>query len=166
MSESGSFGVNPTKAYNVDSIPTLPAKLGDIGSDTRGTFIFCKAAEAITQYDFVSVKDDYTVVQMDDTEANTTPRYFGAAQVGLALNEYAWIWVGGEAGGGTGTGIKGRFINYTAKATVYTTATPGVCDDASGGSFDKLPLVVGLTTVGGTAAAAELQSWGILKLTN
>ena len=166
MAQSGSFGVNSGKAYNVDTTPSLPAKLGDLGSDTTGTWLFVKAAEAITQYDWVSVKDDFTIVQMDDTEANTTPRYFGACQVGLATNEYAWVWIGGEAGGGTGSGVKARFINYTAKATVYTTATGGVCDDASGGSFDKLPNVVGLTTVGGTAAAAEVQSWGVLRLGN
>jgi len=166
MSDSGAFGVNWRKAFNTDTVPSLPAKLGDLGHSPEGTFIFCKAAEAITQYDFVSIKDDFTIVQMDNTEAAITPRYYGACQVGLATNEYAWVWIGGEAGGGAGKGIKGRFINYIAKATVYTTATGGVCDDASGGSFVKLPLVLGLTTVGGTAAAAELQSWDLLRLSN
>jgi len=166
MSGSGSFGVNYTKSFDASSVPTLPASLGAVGSSPEGIFIFCKAGEALTQYDWVSIKDDYSVVQMDNTEAAVTPRYFGAVQAAASTNEYVWVWVGGDAGGGSGSGIKARFINYTGKATVYTTATGGVADDASGGSFVKLPNVLGLTTVGATAAAAEVQSWGVLRLGN
>ena len=164
MSGSGSFGVNYKRIFAATTVPSLPAKLGDIGHSTEGTFIFCKAGEALTQYDFVSIKDDFSVLQMDNTEAATKVRNFGAVQVAAATNEYVWVWVGGVAGGGSGKGIKGRFINYTAKASVYTTATSGVCDDASGGSFILLPGVIGLTTVGATAAAAELQSTTTLSI--
>ena len=164
MSGSGSFGVNYKRIFDATTVPSLPAKLGDIGHSTEGTFIFCKAGEALTQYDFVSIKDDFSVLQMDNTEAATKVRSFGAVQVAAATNEYVWVWVGGVAGGGSGKGIKGRFINYTAKASVYTTATSGVCDDASGGSFILLPGVIGLTTVGATAAAAELQSTTTLSI--
>ena len=164
MSGSGSFGVNYKRAFDSTTVPSLPAKQGDLGHSPEGTFIFCKAAEALTQYDFVSVKDDFTVVQMDNTEAATKVRNFGAVQVAANTNEYVWVWVGGVAGGGSGKGIKGRLINYTAKSSVYTTATGGVCDDASGGSFVLLPGVIGLTTVGGTAAAAELQSTRTLSI--
>jgi hypothetical protein len=157
MSGSGSFGVNYKKTFTNTELP-LPASLGAFGSLPEGDFIFCKAGESLTQYDFVSIKDDYTVVQMDNTEATTKVRSFGAAQVAASTNEYLWVWVGGIAGGGSGKGIKGRLINYTAKNSVYTTATGGVCDDASGGSFVLLPGVIGLTTVGATAASAELQS--------
>ena len=166
MSFSGSFGVNYTRSFDASSVPSLPAHLGQIGSSPEGVFIFCKASEALTQYDWVSVKDDYTLTQMDNTEAAIAPRYFGAVQAAALTNEYVWVWVGGDAGGGSGKGIKARFINYTAKATAYTTATGGVADDASGGSFVKLPNVVGLTTVGATAAAAEVQSWGVLRIGN
>ena len=157
MSGSGSFGVNYKKTFTGTELP-LPASLGAFGSLPEGDFIFCKAGESLTQYDFVSIKDDYTVVQMDNTEATTKVRSFGAAQVAASTDEYLWVWVGGIAGGGSGKGIKGRLINYTAKSSVYTTATGGVCDDASGGSFVLLPGVIGLTTVGATAASAELQS--------
>jgi hypothetical protein len=161
MSGSGSFGVNYKKNFGTDPA-IVPAKIGDVGHSTEGTFLFVKAAEAITQYDWVSVKDDYTIVQMDDTEANTKVRHFGAAQVAASTNEYLWVWIGGVAGGGTGKGIKGRMINYTAKASVYTTATPGVADDAT--ATDLLPGVIALTTVGGTATAAELQSTRVLSI--
>lgn len=157
MSHSGSFGVNYKKVWDGTTIP-LPAKVGDIGHSPEGTFIFVKAGEALTQYDFVSITDAFTALQMDNTEAAVKCRNFGAAQVAAALNEYLWVWIGGPAGGGAGKGIKGRLINYTAKNSVYTTATAGVCDDASGGSFVLLPGVIALTNVAGTAAAAELQS--------
>jgi len=163
MSGSGSFGVNYKKVWDGVSSP-LPAKVGDVGHSTEGTFIFVKAAEALTQYDWVSVKDDFTALQMDNTEAAVKCRNFGAAQVAASTNEYLWVWVGGVAGGGPGKGIRGRLINYTAKNSVYTTATSGVCDDASGGSFVLLPGVIALTTVGATAAAAELQSVRFLSV--
>ena len=163
MSGSGSFGVNYKRVWTGVDGP-LPAKVGDLGFSPEGTFIFVKAGEALTQYDFVSVKDDFTALQQDNTEAAVKCRNFGAAQVAAALNEYLWVWIGGPAGGGSGKGIKGRLINYTAKNSVYTTATAGVCDDASGGSFVLLPGVIGLTTVGGTAAAAELQSTRVLSI--
>ena len=164
MSGSGSFGVNYKKIFDATTVPSLPAKLGDVGHSAEGSFIFCKAGEALTQYDFVSIKDDFTALQMDNTEAATKVRAFGAVQVAASTNEYVWVWVGGVAGGGSGKGIKGRLINYTAKASVYTTATGGVADDASGGSFVLLPGVIGLTTVGATAAAAELQSTRTLSI--
>lgn len=164
MSGSGSFGVNYKKIFDATTVPSLPAKLGDVGHSPEGSFIFCKAGEALTQYDFVSIKDDYTALQMDNTEAATKVRSFGATQVAASTNEYLWVWIGGVAGGGSGKGIKGRLINYTAKSSVYTTATGGVADDASGGSFVLLPGVIGLTTVGATAAAAELQSTRTLSI--
>ena len=162
MSTTGSFGVNYKRVWASDAV--LPAKLGDIGASPEGTFIFVKAAESITQYDWVSVKDDFTLLQMDNTEAAVKCRNFGAAQVAASTNEYLWVWIGGPAGGGSAKGIKARFINYTGKNSVYTTATGGVADDASGGSFVLLPGVVGLTTVCGTAASAEVQSVRVLSI--
>ena len=47
---------------------------------------------------------------MDNTEAAVKCRNFGAAQVGAALNEYLWVWIGGPAGGGAG-----RFPQVPAK---------------------------------------------------
>lgn len=164
MSVTGSFGVNYNRVFDATVVPSLPAKLGDVGASPEGVFMFVKAAESLTQYDWVSIKDDFTAVQMDNTEAATKARQVGAAQVAASTNDYLWVWIGGTAGGGTGKGIKARFINYTAKNPVYTTATGGVCDDASGGSFVLIPGVIGLTTVGGTAAAAEVQSVKVLSI--
>lgn len=160
MSGSGSFGVNYKKVWDGTTVP-LPAKLGDIGHSPEGTFMFVKAAEALTQYDFVAIQNDFTVQQLENANAlNATP--CGAAQVAASTNEYLWVWIGGPGGGGTGKGIKGRFINYAANGAVYTTATPGVADDASGGSFVRVHGFRGLTTVGATAASAELISVGFL----
>lgn len=158
MSASGSFGVNYTRVFTTDDVPTLPAKLGDIGSSPEGDFMFVKAGEALTQYDWVSVQSDYTVLQLETANASVAQQC-GAAQVAASTGQYLWIFIGGPGGGGTGVGIKARFINYTANGIVYTTTTPGVCDDVL---TTRILNVKGLTTVGGTAAAAEIWTSGYI----
>jgi len=71
----------------------------------------------------------------------------GVAQVALADNEYAWVWIGGVSAGGTTAAIKGKAAaSYAAKANLNTTATAGVADDAS---TTLIKNVVGLETLTG-----------------
>jgi hypothetical protein len=93
------------------------------------------------------------------TNATSANKAVGIAQVAAADNEYLWVFVGGAAGAGTGSGIKGKYINYTALANTNTTATDGVADDAS---TTLVKNVVGLTTVGGTATAVEVATTGLM----
>lgn len=160
MSQSGSFGVNYKKTFVADNVP-LPAKLGDVGSSPEGEFVFVQADGAIDQYAFVKIEADGQAAMLTTTNAGSNGLLVGVAQVAFADNEYGWVWVGGLAGGGSGSGIKGKVAaSYVAKANLNTTATAGVADDAS---TTKISYVVGLTTATG-ATSVELFSVAHLKV--
>lgn len=157
MSGSGSFGVNYKKVWDGVSSP-LPAKLKDVGHSTEGSFVFVQANGAIAQYDFVHIDTEGQAAKCTTTLAAQTSQV-GAAQIAAADNEYLWVWIGGEQGGGTGKGIKGSILTgYVAKNTLYTTATGGSADDAA---TTKLIGVVGLTATTATQAV-ELASTSII----
>lgn len=158
MSGSGSFGVNYTKVWDGSTVP-LPAKLADIGHSPDGTFMFVQADGAIDQYAFVVITNAGQADMMTTTTATSGNLLVGIAQVAAADNEYLWVFVGGVGGAGAGSGIKGKYINYTALANTNTTATDGVADDAS---TTLVKNVVGLTTVAGTATAVEVATTNIM----
>ena len=157
MSGSGSFGVNFKKVWDGVSSP-LPAKLRDVGHSTEGSFVFVQANGAIAQYDFVHIDTEGQAAKCTTTLAAQTSQV-GAAQIAAADNEYLWVWIGGEQGGGTGKGIKGSILTgYVAKNTLYTTATSGSADDTA---TTKLIGVVGLTATTATQTV-ELASTSII----
>jgi len=160
MSGSGSFGLNYTKTWDGVTIP-LPAKVTDIGHCPEGTFMFVQADGAIDQYAFVVITNAGQADMMTTTTATSGNLLVGIAQVAAADNEYLWVFVGGVGGAGTGSGIKGKYINYTALANTNTTATDGVADDAS---TTLVKNVVGLTTVAGTATAVEVATTNIMTV--
>lgn len=161
MSGSGSFGVNYKKAFDATTVPSLPAKIGDVGACPDGEFIFVQADGAIAQYAFVRISDDGQADELTTTKAGSNNLQVGVAQVAAADNEYLWVWVGGVGGGGVGTGIKGKCAaSYAADANLNTTATAGVADDAS---TTLIKNVVGLTTLTG-AGTVELKSTGYLTV--
>ena len=160
MSQVGSFGVNYTKTWDGITIP-LPAKVGDVGSSPDGDFVLVQADGAIDQYAFVKIEADGQAAMLTTTNAGSQGLLVGVAQVAAADNEYLWVWVGGIAAGGTGSGIKGKVAaNYVAKNNLNTTATAGVADDAS---TTKISYVVGVASTT-PAAAVELYAVGHLKV--
>lgn len=155
MSYNGSFGVNSTRTWDGVTIP-LPAKVLDIGSDKRGKFMFVKATTTTTQYQAGIVDKDGGFTPITTTNASTTPKGVGIAQVAAATNEYLWVFIG--EGGGTGSGIKVKVAaSYVAGAKLYTTATAGVLDDAS--TAGVISGLVGLTTDSGSGSSVEVQSF-------
>lgn len=160
MSKVGSFGVNAKKTWDGTTIP-LPAKLGSIGAAPEGEYMFVQADGAVAQYAFVKISDDSQAVELTTTNAGSNNLQVGVAQIAAADNEYLWVWVGGVAGGGVGSGVRGKAAaSYAADANLNTTATAGVADDAS---TTKIQNVVGLTTLTG-AGTVELKSTGYLKV--
>jgi hypothetical protein len=158
MSGSGSFGVNYKKVWDGVTIP-LPAKVGDIGSDTDGEFMFVKAGGTIAQYAFVLISD--TFVATETSGASSIVQHVGVAQVAAATNEYLWVWIGGAAGGGVGKGIKGKIAaSYIINTPLLTTAAAGVADDAGSTTIKN----VSATTATTGAANVELKSTGFLSL--
>lgn len=163
MARSGSFGVNFRKVYGKDIANLDPAivehRLGDIGSDIDGEWMFVRAGAAITQYSFVLISN--TFVATETSGASTIVQHVGVAQVAAALNEYLWVWIGGPAGGGVGKGVRGRIAaSYVANTPLLTTATAGVADDA--GSTTIKNVFATAATV--AAASVELASTGYLTL--
>lgn len=158
MSQSGSFGLNYKKSFGTDPA-IVPAKLGDIGSDVDGEFLFIKASAAIAQYAFVVIAPDNTAAEASG--AYTVGRINGVAQVALAINEYGWVWIGGVHGGGIGKGIRGKIAaSYVIGTPLLTTAAAGVADDA--GSTTLKNVFGTITTTG--AASIELFSTNIISL--
>lgn len=161
MSQSGSFGVNYKRTFVSTNTLALPAKLGTVGSSPEGEFVFVQASGAIDQYAFVKIENDGQAAMLTTTNAGSNGLLVGVAQVAAADDEYLWVWVGGLAGGGTGSGIKGKAAaSYAAKANLNTTATAGVADDAS---TTKISYVVGLETLVG-AGTVTLFSVAHLKV--
>jgi hypothetical protein len=158
MSGSGSFGVNYKKSYGTDPA-IVPARVGDIGSDTDGAWMFVKASAAVAQYAFVLITDTFTAAETSG--ASTIVQHVGVAQVALLINEFAWVWIGGAAGGGVGKGIKGKIAaSYVANTPLLTTAAAGVADDAGSTTIKN----VSATTLTTGAASVELKSTGYLTL--
>ena len=146
MSKVGSFGVNAKKTWDGTTIP-LPAKVGTIGASPEGEYMFVQADGAVAQYAFVKISDDSQAAELTTTNAGSNNLQVGVAQIAAADNEYLWVWVGGVAGGGVGSGVRGKAAaSYAADANLNTTATAGVADDAS---TTKIQNVVGLTTLTG-----------------
>lgn len=158
MARSGSFGVNFRKSFGTDPA-IVEAKLGDIGSDTDGEWMYVKAGAAVAQYAFVLISDAF--VATETSGASTIVQHVGVAQAALAANEFAWVWVGGPAGGGVGKGIRGKIAaSYVANTPLLTTASSGVADDAGSTTIKNVSGTVATVA----AANVELKSTGYLTL--
>lgn len=158
MARSGSFGVNYKKSFGTDP-SVVEHKLGDIGSDTDGEWMFVKAGASVAQYAFVLISDSF--VATETSGASTIVQHVGVAQAALATNEFGWVWIGGPAGGGVGKGIRGKIAaSYVANTPLLTTATAGVADDAGSTTIKNVSGTVATTG----AANVELKSTGYLTL--
>jgi len=158
MARSGSFGVNYKKSFGTDPA-IIEAKLGDIGSDSDGEWMYVKAGGTIAQYAFVLISDAFLATETSG--ASSIVQHVGVAQNALATNEFGWVWIGGPAGGGVGKGIKGKIAaSYVANTPLLTTATSGVADDAGSTTIKN----VSATTLTTGAANVELKSTGYLTL--
>lgn len=158
MARSGSFGVNYKKSFGTDPA-VVEAKLGDIGSDSDGEWMYVKAGAAVAQYAFVLISDAFLATETSG--ASTIVQHVGVAQSALLVNEFAWVWIGGPAGGGVGKGIKGKIAaSYVANTPLLTTAAAGVADDAGSTTIKN----VSATTLTVGAASVELKSTGYLTL--
>jgi len=159
MARSGSFGTNTKRTWTGTDLQSLPAKLGDIGSDTDGEYMFVQASAAVAQYAFVLITDAFKC--SETSGASTIVQHVGVAQVAAATNEYLWVWIGGPAGGGVGKGIRGKIAaSYVVNTPLLTTATSGVADDAGSTTIKNVSGTVATTG----AANVELKSTGYLTL--
>lgn len=158
MARSGSFGVNYKKSFGTDPA-MVEHRLGDLGSDLDGEWMFIKASANIAQYAFVTITNAFLAAETSG--ASSIVQHVGVAQTALLANEFGWVWIGGPAGGGVGKGIRGKIAaSYVANTPLLTTATAGVADDAGSTTIKNVAGTVATTG----AANVELQSTGYLQL--
>ena len=161
MSRSGSFGVNFKKSYG--STPSIiESKLGEIGSNIDGEWVYVLASATVNLYDFVAITGTNTVAPLTTTTAGSSTLQIGVAQAALASGEYGWVWIGGAMGGGIGLGIRGNVSAAvgTAGANLNTTATAGQVSTTSTTLIKNLAACA--TTTG--AGSVELRSTGYLTV--
>lgn len=148
MSQVGSFGVNYNRTFDELVVPSLPAKLCDVGSSPVGDFMFVQANGAIGQYAWVVITNAGQASELTTTNAGSNNLGVGVAQVSALNDEYLWVWIGGVGAGGTNSGIKGEVLTaYVAGNNLNTTATAGAADDTS---TTRIQNVVGLSNTSGT----------------
>lgn len=118
----GVIGVNP---FVTDT--TAQFKLGQLAHGSDGShWVYVEAGGAITQYDYLCVDEEFTA--LTGTKTNVDAGHLICfAQVAFASGEFGWVLKSGQ-----GANYKVRVrANYVADATLYTTASGGVLDDAS-----------------------------------
>ena len=141
---SGTVGLNLT---TVDS--TQRVELGKRVTATDGQqYVYVKAAEAITQYMFVAIDEDFNASKV--TKALADAGYeIGVAQTAFASADYGFVAT-------KGSNLTGRVLgSCVADVALYTSGTAGVLDDSST-SQTKIDGVV-LVATNTTATAANLE---------
>lgn len=150
MSTLGTMGVHPNQA---DVDPT--AQVGARGRTNAGSWVYGQANGAISQYDVVKIDNDGQLIPLDNTVSGAEPTAVGVAQVAVADNEYAWVWIG-EGGGTMFPDIKVNVLaSTTADVKLYTSGTAGSINDVTG------DLIQGLTITeddGGSGSAVNCYS--------
>lgn len=115
-----------------------------VGSDgTEWLYVQCASAQAITQYDTVTVDENFVASPVTAAALNVGHK-IGFAQAAFTKNEFGWVAT-------RGSNINARVAaSCNADVELYATATAGVLDDAVTTATD---LVKGVVAVAGTTTA-------------
>lgn len=136
---------------------TAQAEVGSVYQEGGNTYVYCLATAAtIKAYAACSGASPGAVEEATTTTATALGTGGGFAcvpQFAVAASEYFWAVVESLTGvDWQGNSIKVFAENATAGALMYSTATDGNLDDASGGS--TIPLIGIVMTATTTTAAA------------
>lgn len=128
------------------------AKLGERHTADNGqVYVYVKASAAINQYDCVAIDNSFNATGMTKTLADLG-RQPGVAQVAFASAEYGWVAIHGQ-------GLTVTVLGSCDKGVaLFTTATTGVLDDATGSQTRLwgVVLVNSAGTTGTTSVTANL----------
>jgi hypothetical protein len=125
---SGQIGVNLAETTTGTTTNGVDAKftLGQRVTATDGSeWLYVQAGEAITQYMWVSIDENFQAVKGTKTLADAG-HGVGFAQVAFADNEFGWVAV--NAPGNITVRVA---ASCAADVQLYTTSTAGVLDDTS-----------------------------------
>lgn len=158
MSHSGSFGINPNKAY-AETPAVIQHTVLKTGSNTLGDWIFAQASGALTAYAVCKIDETGQATELDTTGSGSEPTMVGVPQVDLADNEYGWFFRGN--GGGDGKGIKMLIqTGVSAGAVLTTTATAG----EAGAGGDAIQNVTNVdANSSGSTVATEIFCMGLMS---
>ena len=119
--------------------------IDDVGSRWE----YVRATSVLNIYDYAKVNADFTAVAGTTTLLPTTePARIGCAQIAFALNEYGWVVRSGQH-------IGNFAASCVQNVKIYTTATPGVVDDAATTLINGLKLITTITTAAAAPAFAS-----------
>lgn len=160
MSFLGPQGVDVTRVSTTQEYglgDEVAIKTADGG---RTDYRYVQANGAITQWQWASIDDDNQAAA-GVGGVLTAPRLAGIAPVTFADNEYGWLAIGPIS---KSHGLKvNALASCVADVVLYTSATTGSVDDASG-SQTKISSLALDTTVGGAPASTTCYSMGRLLL--
>lgn len=145
----GKIGVDLTKLYTGTTTDgeDAPFTLGErhSGSD-NSEWVFVQAGGAITQYDCVTIDENYQAVAAATT-ATVAGHMVGFAQVAFTDNQFGWVAL-------NGSNITCRIAgSCAADVQLYLSGTAGVLDDTSTGVLIRG--VTAVTTNSTTAASTS-----------
>lgn len=115
-----------------------------------GLYMYVQAEAAITQYDCVTIDENFQAQPVTTTLATEVSgdagNFYGFAQVAFADNDFGWVAL-------KGSNIRCRVVaDTTADVMLYTSATAGVLTSVSAGV-----LLNGLVTVTTTSVATNIE---------
>lgn len=159
MSVTNPYALDGTIAIDFTQVDTVATQEpGTIVPTDVGDYMYVQANGAVAQYALVKIDDSFQAAEGTSTNLpSTEPASVGVVHLAaLADNEYGWAFVGN----GEGQTI---LVNATCAADVklYTTATAGKVDDASGGG----QLINGLKLTAATAASGSSTIKAVTRLT-
>ncbi len=153
---SGMIGVNldAVTAGTTTDGENAEFTLGTVVKTTDGQeYTYVQAAEAITQYDFVAISEDFQMSQLTKTEADDG-WIIGIAQIAFADNDLGWVAT-------KGANLTGKVLaSCAADVALYTSGTAGAVDDASTSQTKIDGIVLVSANTNGSATAKEiLATW-------
>ena len=128
-------------------------QLGTTVTGTDGSiFEYVFALSAISQYNAVGIDSDGRASNLTTTLAATVKRV-GVAQISIAVSTYGWV----QRSGQMRVNVAQACQDFVA---LFTTATPGVLDDATISEC----LVLGMNLVNSTSTASAVTGIGASPL--
>lgn len=140
ISASPIIGVNLTQT---DASPLFAVgTLVNLNDGGQAMYVL-SSTSAVSTYAAVAINVDGTVDMLTTTNAQTTPRV-GFAQTSIATGYYGWVNLGGN--------VKVNLAaNCDDNVPLFTTATPGVLDDATVSTGYVMGLINTVTISNATA---------------
>lgn len=128
-------------------------QLGTVVNGTDGsTFEYILAMSALSEFNAVGIDENGRASNLTTTLAATVKRV-GVAQISIAVSTYGWV----QRAGQMRVNVAQACQDFVA---LFTTATPGVLDDATISEC----LVLGVNLVTSTSTAAPMTAIGAAPL--